>query len=1348
MAQFLDQLKKKIKDALFATAPPLAAFKAIQESTPRIQENISSWSQNHPTASRAILRLEPAYNAVQKTVASIPEKPVSLESIRQQSQIKTPFEPITSLVNIPTNVAFGVAESAINAPAAMMYHAYRFPQSKTTQEAIGHTAGILESLMAVSTPKQVVQAATRASVQPQFLTGRQKLIEAMKQTAKEGAQFGGAFGGLTGLKENMDAPSVGSQVVRSIPSVAMGAATGGVVGGIAGGTGHIIKTSGDILRGQARTKAKEETQAIFQMKPKDRPIYVKKFGHDPNKVEEFLYQYYKNSNRRPGFIDLNAKIGQSGPHQTGKPSQLPEGQIGSRPTEKLPIQGPQRQQSLELPSSASTVSQKGIKVTPEGKILLKKTVTPSKTTGPGNQSGRIQPELNLQMTTNQEKSSSSKKVTYPNTIPLQKTSQLLEDTPVLQKTEQSTYRQKKISSGPIIPTEMGGSRQRGFVGSVQEAGTVLPTTKTQVTGSYQPKTNQTLMGEAQALLQEGASLDLNKIANADQKVAATIQEAINQQKKNPQLAANLFNNLSEKGTELGRGVQAFALLNKMSPEAIALSTAGKIKAYNRTAIRKIPELTGEQVAMIGKKVEAIKKLTEGSRERNIAINELSNTINQFIPSTLADKVITTWKAGLLTSLRTTERNLFGNAIHGVAEAAKDIPATIVDIGLSRKTGKRTITPTLQGSGEFFSKQTGQQVSDVVKLGYDPSEDISKFDHKQITWGNSGLEQALKKYTDIVFRSLGAQDKPFYNAAFKRSLYSQAGAEAINAGKQGDQAFIENLVRTPTEEMMKIAVNDANVATFHNKNAASSIANAIKRELSKTEIGKLASEITMPFTGVPSSILGQIVAYSPAGLLKGMTTVGKVVAQNVPEFQRQAAQEIGRGVIGTGIFGLGAYLASKGLITGQPKDAAEQRQWDLENKPRNSIMIGGKWRSLNSIGPEAVVFLAGAKMNEELGKPEGSVGSYAFGLGKDYLDQSFVTGLQQPVNALTDPARYGKSYVGNQIASIMPNIGKDISKSLDTSQREANSITDYAKLATPGLRNTLIEKRDALGNVMKQEPTGLGAFFDLFNSKTPIDNAVVNELSRLNDVGYNSTPSKLTANQTIVKQKVKLTFDQLNSLEKGVGEILRPKLQSLIASSAYQQADDETKAKTIDSLVQSVRKEYKNVTGSSIISGQIPETQTQEKFVYITDDKGNVKTIDTSFQPMVPKLTGNKELNKKRKSKFYGEITQKENDIVTLNDNGYLTDEEAGKQLQELEALRSRVSGGKKLKVGTPIKLKPIEIKKTPMLQLKVPKMPKRLKLANSSQRSQRETPKLKLKVLSKPMIKIKPSYYQSTSQGF
>jgi hypothetical protein len=203
----------------------------------------------------------------------------------------------------------------------------------------------------------------------------------------------------------------------------------------------------------------------------------------------------------------------------------------------------------------------------------------------------------------------------------------------------------------------------------------------------------------------------------------------------------------------------------------------------------------------------------------------------------------------------------------------------------------------------------------VTTGFDPEQTINAFDIKNITWGNNPIEQGLKKYTDAVFRTLAAADKPFYHAAMARSLNDQAGAAAINAGKRGNRKFIDNLVKNPTTKMLANAVRDAEVATFKNKNWMSEAASKLK-----SGKGSTVGNIVLPFTGVPSSIAGQIIAYSPVGLVKGVATAGKVVAKDVPELQRQASQEIGRGVIGTGLIGLGAYLSAQGLMTGQPKDA--------------------------------------------------------------------------------------------------------------------------------------------------------------------------------------------------------------------------------------------------------------------------------------------------------------------------------------------------------------------------------------------------------------------------------------------
>lgn len=781
---------------------------------------------------------------------------------------------------------------------------------------------------------------------------------------------------------------------------------------------------------------------------------------------------------------------------------------------------------------------------------------------------------------------------------------------------------KKVPRPKIVqPKDV---KTRGLVSSVQDAPTVSGKAKSDVSGTYTVKHNPKLMGEARALLNEGASIDFKNVKNIDQKIAATIQEAINLDKAGSHAeAAALYNNLSEHATELGRGVQALSLLDKMSPEAISLSAAGKIKKYNLTATRKIPELTGEQVKMISDSVAKIREMPIG-RERNIAINELNIRINEFIPSSLADKVITVWKAGLLTSLRTHARNLVGNTLMGTSEIVKDPLASIADIMMSSRTGVRTKTTTLRGLGEFVSSKTGQQVSDLVTRGYDPSQEISKYEIKKVNWGKGLLERALKKYTDSVFRVLSAEDRPFFNTAFARSMYDQAGAAAKNVGKSGDKVFIKNLVDNPTETMLTNATADANYATFHDKNIVSKYASAIKRAAGDSWT-KLPVEIVMPFTSVPSSIVGKTIAYSPLGFVKGSMDFGKVLVRNLPDLQRQAAQEISRGVMGTGLFGLGAYLMSKGLMTGQPKDAAEAEQWKLEGKQANSVMIGGKLRGINSVGPQTLVMLAGAKFQEEMNKPEGSIGAYATGLGKDQLSQTFLSGVQQPLNAITDPTRYGSSYFGNLGGSAVPNILKDAAKAADSQQRETNTIPDYFKLGIPGARNTLLPKRDVLGNVIPQEPTGIGAFVDLFNSKTPISNTVVDELARLNNEGFNATPSKLQKSQTINGVKMKLTPQELNNLEVRIGPPLTNALENLINSSAYQTKTDEEKAKAIDNLVVEVRKMVRSQsdvlgmpdTGYTT-SADAPKTLTDKLSVYSTaalKDPGKTINAIISGQPI-------------------------------------------------------------------------------------------------------------------------------------
>ncbi len=718
-------------------------------------------------------------------------------------------------------------------------------------------------------------------------------------------------------------------------------------------------------------------------------------------------------------------------------------------------------------------------------------------------------------------------------------------------------------------------KQRGFTTTLKFSDKTPKQLRDMVSGTYVVKSNTQLKKDAQQLIRDNPNIAEQVALNPKTDTHVQIgNELIAHYGStgNFTKAKQIADGMAESGTELGRAVHAFSQYDKTTPSGALKFAQSKVKEYNKSHPNRKLNINDDQVKNIFDRAHKIQDMPEG-RERNIASNDLINEVNNLIPSTIVDKFVTVWKAGLLTSLRTHERNLLGNTIHGAAEVIKDIPASIADRVMALRTGSRSMVLTTQGSAQGARKGL-TAAKDLITKGYDPDEAINKFDIRHVTWGNNKVEQGLKRYTDTVFRTLGATDKVYWNSSFARSLYNQAKTAAVNAGKSSDDVYIKDLFDNPTDAMLQVAKNDANISTFKNENLLSKVIVNAKNVLSKNEFTKFVSELVAPFTGVPSAIAGQFIAYSPIGLIKGATNAGRVVAGNVPDLQRQAAHEIGRGVMGTGLFGIGAYLSSIGLMTGQPKDIEESKQWEIEGKQANSVFIDGKWRSIGSVGPELLIVLAGAKAQEELSDPEGSIGQYSGNLGKDFLGQTFLQGVQQPLAAINDPNRYGENYIGGQVSSIIPNIIKDTSKALDKTKRENNDISDYMTNSIPGFRNTGIEKRDNLGNVLKQEPTGVGAYVDLFNSKTPIKTPISNELMRLHEAGYSATPSKLKKDQTINGKKMVLTPSQLNTLEAAIQPELETNLNALIQHPTYPTLSDADKKDKFDKVVQDTRKAVK------------------------------------------------------------------------------------------------------------------------------------------------------------------------------
>lgn len=699
-----------------------------------------------------------------------------------------------------------------------------------------------------------------------------------------------------------------------------------------------------------------------------------------------------------------------------------------------------------------------------------------------------------------------------------------------------------------------GQKERGFVTSVKES-TVAPEVKAGVEGTYTPKPNTQLMGEAKGLLEQDVQINLKGVKDADQKVAATIQHAINVQDTNPELAANLFNNLSESGTELGRGVQAFAMIDRMKPETIGLSLAGKIKKYNRlNPNNKIPELGGDQLKKFSDDLREVLKKPAGI-ERDKAIFQFKQKMENILPSSLWDKAITTWKAGLLTGLQTSGVNILSNATMGLAEQVKNVPATLIDKAVSVFTGK--VTKALTGKGVIEGGMEGTKKGlDYLFSGFDPRNMAKKFDYKQTNFGNSKLGKILSGYSKTVFRSMGAADQPFYYAALRHSIAEQAIVAGRNQGLRGKalDEFTEKFIKNLPDDVAKIATKDAEIAVFQN--------NTKLGELAKKFDGPVG-DFVAPFKQTPSAVATSFVNYSPVGIVKTIIeNIGKGKFN-----QKEFVEGLGRSITGTGLTAIGGALMYNGYMTLQaPKSETERVQWEAEGKQPNSISLdnGKTWKQAGSLGPIGLTMLLGGYFAQGL-KETGSVYEATkqamASIPRVVSDQSFLKGVSGILNAMNDPVRYADITWSNTVGSVVPAIVGAAAKATDPVQRIVKGAGDTLKSRIPGLRETLPEKVGLTGEPLPRKEGPIASMIDPFRSSTAInqDNKVVQEMSRLQKAGENATPTYFGNVEQIYGEKVNLTPEQRSKLQEISGKISNEKWSKIINTDYYNTLSDREKS---------------------------------------------------------------------------------------------------------------------------------------------------------------------------------------------
>lgn len=677
-------------------------------------------------------------------------------------------------------------------------------------------------------------------------------------------------------------------------------------------------------------------------------------------------------------------------------------------------------------------------------------------------------------------------------------------------------------------------------------------------------------------------------------------------------------------TRAGQVVQAMRVLKKATPTGKLYYLNRMVDTMNKNIVDNggDPILIDEGLARKLLEAENIKDPKEQGKAVDETIEEIEQNIADQIPATAWDK----WNAwrylSMLGNIRTQVRNVVGNAAFMPLVATKNLLAAGMEKAFIRNGGRTKsafFTKTNVGKRLMeFGKKDFDTVVDEIQGGgkYNQSSSIEE---KRTIFKSKAIE-GWRKLTNK------AMDKG--DEIFSKHHYARALAGYLYANHLDYDKITRN---TPqAQEVLNkaraYAILEAQKATFRDANQLAAFINKTKRNLLKKAqtaetkgakagwyVGTAVAEGIMPFTKTPIDILARGVEYSPIGLIKGI----KEAVYDVKKGNKTAAEAIdtlSAGLTGTGIFALGYFLQSLGLLAGALDDDKESKYKKDRGAQGFAIHIGDKYYTIDWLAPFSLPLFTGAAVAETV--ENGDEVSFATladvfsTISEPMLEMSMLQG----VNSALSNGQYSSdskivSFMTNQITGYLsqanPTILGQIARAVDDTSRNAyyydpnykgfvqtGKVFGNKQIAKiPFASKALTSRIDLWGN--KQENTG-GSFFGRLaynmlspgyyseESNDPVDVALTKLYEETEDTAV--LPSKPSKTVTNNKTDYKMNAKQYEEYCIVKGQTAHKEIQTFINSAEYKKMSNEDRVDVLEHLYKySTYKAQKNLLGDKYVA---------------------------------------------------------------------------------------------------------------------------------------------------------------------
>lgn len=827
-------------------------------------------------------------------------------------------------------------------------------------------------------------------------------------------------------------------------------------------------------------------------------------------------------------------------------------------------------------------------------------------TGDASNNTRILPAYETSTHVNNDtiKPSKSQIVPLPNTSNMQKnTNNELKGSKILNPIEISKLRPKDANTTPTLPDRTYNKNNDGnshFFENIRTKTNMLNENQKNVILNeddvkyYDKITNKVTLEKAFDRLNENGATETNNWFAKDSEKATAIDVAegwilLKQyaDKNNADGMVAVAKKLRDIGTKAGQTVQAFNIMERMSPEGMVKYAQSELsEAYDKMVKNKSREwiekyrddfdLKPEEVSFIMKTMQEISKMEDGY-EKRVKLAEIQKVMTDKLPPERGAGIKAWMRISMLFNPKTHVRNVMGNAVITPVNYFSDLFSGVVDKAISKKTGIRTIGKTdLKSYLKGFKTGLYQSYNDFKKGINTRNIQGNRF---EISQGksfndNTKLGKSLNRVDSLLSFMLDAGDRGFYEASFTNSINNQ---------------LVLNNTTKVTQEMIDIATQEALSRTWQDNNGYTKFVLQTRSALNKINIkGYGLGDVLIPFAKTPANLTKAIVDYSPAGLVKTIIDGNNLKkslsnGQYNAQLQHQFIQELGKATAGTMLYILGYALAKAGVVSGESDDDKDTRDF-MKNTlgvSSYSIKIGNKsftydWAQPIS-APLSIMANYVQKQKENASILENAISSLDEGFNI-ILQQSFFESINNVFSETGEvPEKIIEELLGLPSRAI-PTLMKQIVDLTDSTQRQSfeydqplNTAVNKVVAKIPGLSYTLTPAIDTMGREIRKYG-GKNNIFNVFLNPANVNTENISESAKEIYKIYKSTGDKTIMPRAVAyyinqnNEKIILSTEQRKEYQQISGKIIEDNVKSLKTNSNYKKMSDVEKASVINNIV--------------------------------------------------------------------------------------------------------------------------------------------------------------------------------------